>query len=1130
MNPARGLAESGAGLLFTDDRRFVSAAVPSFRFDAASTKGGAAAEDLLCEYPDGFGQIIAGSGSTGKPHLMPLTHRMLRARNRTLASLFPLAPGRRFMLVSPLFFATPIDRMLGSLSAGATCVAWDQKTEIAEAIERAHPDFLHLSVLHAELILRSAARRPGFDLSSIRMVSIGASTVTEDLRRRLRDELKTNLHINYGTNETGTVTFAFPDDLRAARGVVGRPPAGNRVEIVDDKGAPVAPGQIGQVRVQSPGQIDAYLGNASPDRFRDGWFYPRDLATWSEDGQVIHCGRSDHMMIFDGMNIYPVEIESALEEHPAVREVAAFSLPHPVRQDIPVCAVVLADGATATETELRDFARARLGVRYPRHVLILDTLPRNPQGKVIRPELDRLLRDKLAAGAAPAKPSAPAGDIVALLAKVPDNKRRDITILKFKPPASPRLDMLARWRPHLDNQTFPSPPRVDLVTFPPEIADKAAWIQHVLDIARDILLLASFPCFDHFHLIECRPEPGDKGVMSAAILLPGLENLFPGTIGKAIHEAASCAEVIARDPPTEANREALWQRIDRQSLPRLSPGNRTNRSSLAVLHAARQMGIPFRHLGQDVYQLGWGARARVINRSTTASDPALAVRLTTNKRVTAALLRQAGLPAPVHGLVTDAAGAREVAERLGWPVVIKPADLERGEGVAVDVTPDRIDDAVAAALKLSRGKQVLVERQVSGVCHRLFVAFGQLLYAVKRLPIGVYGDGRSTVAQLVAEAVRADRQLLPWERSKIRPLDDLARETLAAEGLTESSVPEAGRFVPLRRIESTRWGGVDEDVTDRVHPENLRVALEAARLCQLEVAGIDIITDDIAAPWTETGAVINEVNFAPLLGGGDISRRHLRDYVSRLMGGTGRIPVEVFVGGDSAMEAARAWVASKGAEGTAAFLTGDTLTLGPAGEEIAMAVNGLAARAAALILRRDVEALALVVQGDSLLTGSMRSITWATRPRPFQVPCPPTGSRSCKGCSRCGLGPTDRWLRAVWRLSDGAGALAAPFAGRENRPVNDLSDRSCHEDPQQNLHHALGNHRRQPVDPVVGLMGGQEAEQSVHDKAGDGTGAHERRHQPQRAGERCGDETRNKALRIEPDCPTVPMTGSMARP
>ncbi|SEF92564.1 AMP-binding protein [Jhaorihella thermophila] len=963
------IAAADAGFLFTDDRRFVSATVPSFGFDAASTQNGTPADELFCEYPDGFGQIIAGSGSTGKPHLMPLTHRMLRARNQTLASLFPVGPGRRFMLVSPLYFATPIDRMLGSLSAGATCVAWDQKTDIAEAIEGARPDFLHLSVLHAELILRSAARRPGFDLSAIEMVSIGASTVTEDLRRRLRDDLKANLHINYGTNETGTVTFAFPDDLRAARGVVGRPAPGNRVEIVVDDDAPVAPGQIGQVRVQSPGQIEAYVGNASPDRFRDGWFYPRDLATWSEDGQVIHCGRSDHMMILDGLNIYPVEIEGALEEHPAVREAAAFSLPHRVRQDIPVCAVVLADGHTATEQELRDFARERLGVRYPRHVLILDALPRNPQGKVIRGELDRLLRDKLAIGTAPAQPTA--DDFVSILARVTDNKRRGVAALKFKPPASPRLERLTQWRPHLESRAFPCPPRADLLTFPPDIADKAAWIQHVLDIARDILLLAAFPCFDHFHLIACSPNPDDEGIMKTLVLLPGLENLFPGTIDQALREATSCAGAMAARPPTEENREWLLDRIRRQSLPRLSRGNRTNTSSVAVLHAARQKGIPFRHLGMDVHQLGWGAQAKIINRSSTASDPALAVRLTTNKRVTTALLRQAGLPAPVHHVVADTAGARAAAEQLGWPVVVKPADLERGEGVEVDVTPDRIDAAVSAALELSPGKQVLVERQVSGVCHRLFVAFGQLLYAVKRLPIGVYGDGTSTVAQLVAAAVRADRQLLPWERSKIRPIDDLARRALAANGLTEESVPEAGRFVPLRRIESTRWGGVDEDVTDCVHPENLRVALQAARLCQLEVAGIDIITDDISASWTETGAVINEVNFSPLLGGGDISRSRLGEYVSRLMEGTGRIPVEVFVGDERAMEAARTWVATLKAGGTAAFLTGDTVTLGPDGEDIPVAVDGLPGRAAALILRRDVEALALVVQSDSLLNAPL---------------------------------------------------------------------------------------------------------------------------------------------------------------
>src|SRR5690606_29296845 len=139
----------------------------------------------------------------------------------------------------------------------------------------------------------------------------------------------------------------------------------------------------------------------------------------------------------------------------------------------------------------------------------------------------------------------------------------------------------------------------------------------------------------------------------------------------------------------------------------------------------------------------------------------------------------------------------------------------------------------------------------------------------------VLGDGEHTVAQLVKREVDVQNLRPPWKRSEIRPLDPLARKTLAAAGVTESTVPEKGVLIPLRPIESTEWGGIDEDVTARIHPENLRRAREAASLFGLHTAGIDIISTEIALPWHQNGAVINKVNFSPLLGGGEISRRHI---------------------------------------------------------------------------------------------------------------------------------------------------------------------------------------------------------------------------------------------------------------
>jgi D-alanine-D-alanine ligase-like ATP-grasp enzyme len=391
------------------------------------------------------------------------------------------------------------------------------------------------------------------------------------------------------------------------------------------------------------------------------------------------------------------------------------------------------------------------------------------------------------------------------------------------------------------------------------------------------------------------------------------------------------------------------------------------KSTYQVLQAAYRRGIPFLPLAAGVYQLGWGHSARKINRSTTDRDTVIGLRWAQNKFWTASILAKAGLPTPIHHLAQSLPAAREAAEKIGYPVVVKPVDQERGEGVAVDVTAETLAEAFAEAYQRSPSKQVLVEQQVAGVCYRLFVCGGRLLYAVRRLPMGVYADGTSAVSELVNKACQQQEMLPPWKRSGLKPLDDLALNMLARQGWDASSVPPAGKFVALRRIETSAWGGVDEEVTQTLHPENLRVALAAAEIFGLEVAGIDIMSSDITQPWFANGAVINEVNFAPLLGGGEISQRYLGEYLERMVPANGRIVVVVFVGGAAAWQAAEAHGQSLRESGVAAFVTSAAQTLDAQGQTLHLAQQGLNMRLRALILRREVQALVVVVQTLELL-------------------------------------------------------------------------------------------------------------------------------------------------------------------
>jgi cyanophycin synthetase len=431
---------------------------------------------------------------------------------------------------------------------------------------------------------------------------------------------------------------------------------------------------------------------------------------------------------------------------------------------------------------------------------------------------------------------------------------------------------------------------------------------------------------------------------------------------KLIREAFKLAEWACQaDIESPAQREEGFKRIETHALKDLSTHAPFGKSTFEVLRVAHHMGIPYRALPAGVFQLGWGRHARLIHRSTTDQDSAIGLHLTRDKFLTAQVLRQASLPAPEHHKARTQGEAEQWATHIGYPVVVKPADLERGEGVTVDVTPSTLATAFETAHRLSPSKTVLIERQVQGVCHRLFIAQGQLLYAVKRLPMGVYGDGRSSINALVQAEYDAQMKRPPWMRSGVSSLHPLPLETLQRQGWSPSDVVPAGLFVALRRIESTAWGGVDEDVTQTAHPDNVQAAIRATKLFGLDVAGVDLICEDITQAWYTHGGVINEVNYAPLLGGGEISRQHLPLYLSRLLKHQGRIPIETLVGEQATWAQGLArwqhWVEA----GFPVYLTDGQQTLNPQGHVHPMARQPLREQVQALLMDRAVGALVVVV-------------------------------------------------------------------------------------------------------------------------------------------------------------------------
>ena len=487
------------------------------------------------------------------------------------------------------------------------------------------------------------------------------------------------------------------------------------------------------------------------------------------------------------------------------------------------------------------------------------------------------------------------------------------------------------------------------------------YLAHVLSLAARMLRAAKVPVLGEPRaLLPCRPSTERPGFVHANVGFPVPQGLAPGCPELALREAVQACKAMLDQPFDATSCQPVFERL-KEAISQIDARVPGGKSTVPVIETAHRLGIPVLYLEGGVYQLGWGSRALRIDRSSTERDAPHGAMLVQDKARAAKLLSAAGLPGPQHELVRSREQAGQVAERLGWPVVIKPADADRGEGVTIDIrSTEALEAAFDHAIASSRSRRVLVERQASPICHRLFVTAGKLLFGMRRAAISVTGDGRSTVSALIDEANRKRLTRPPWSRTPEYPADALALEYMARAGWTPDGVPPEGERVPLRPMQSDDWGGTRDDVTAQVHPDNAALACRAARLFDLEVAGVDLLVDDISRPWYETGAVISEVNYSPTFGQIPLQLAYIPEYLRRLLGGNGRIPIESCVG-DTGWTQALARQRKLVKKGLRAFVTDASRTLGPDGREHHLSCTGRDARVDALLLDRGVDALIVVV-------------------------------------------------------------------------------------------------------------------------------------------------------------------------
>ncbi|MGC4404585.1 cyanophycin synthetase [Methyloversatilis sp. MC4-4] len=285
-------------------------------------------------------------------------------------------------------------------------------------------------------------------------------------------------------------------------------------------------------------------------------------------------------------------------------------------------------------------------------------------------------------------------------------------------------------------------------------------------------------------------------------------------------------------------------------------------STGCIVEAAQDRRIPSIRLNDgNLVQLGYGRKLRRIWTAETDRTSAIAEGISRDKDLTKRLLAGCGVPVPEGREVSDADDAWAAAEDIGVPVVVKPANANHGRGVSAELTTR---EEVATAYELARrySKYVLVERFIPGNEHRLLVVGKQMVAAVAGETVWITGDGRSTVRQLLDSQINIDPRRGPEQEFPLDLLiperDAKLRFELERQGYSADAVPADGARVLVQRN-----GNIAYDVTDQVHPDTARLVALAARVVGLDIAGIDLVVEDIRRPLREQGGAIVEVNAGP---------------------------------------------------------------------------------------------------------------------------------------------------------------------------------------------------------------------------------------------------------------------------
>ena len=332
--------------------------------------------------------IILTSGTTGTPKGAPRSEAGIDAAVALLSRL-PLRRGWRTHVAAPLFHTWGWAHWALAMLLGSTVVLrrrFDPEDCLQTLSDERCDSLVVIPVMLQRILQLPQPKLDAHDLSGVKVVAASGSALPGDLGTTWMDQYGDTLYNIYGSTEVAYATVATPEDLRAAPGTAGRPPWATVVRIYDDDGAEAAAGESGRIFVGNTLLFEGYTGGGHKDML-DGLMATGDVGRFDEDGRLFVEGRDDEMIVSGGENVFPAEVEDCLARHDSVVEAAAIGVDDEDFGKRLRAFVVLSDSAV-DEDALKEYVKGNLArFKVPREIVVVDELPRNATGKVLKREL-----------------------------------------------------------------------------------------------------------------------------------------------------------------------------------------------------------------------------------------------------------------------------------------------------------------------------------------------------------------------------------------------------------------------------------------------------------------------------------------------------------------------------------------------------------------------------------------------------------------------------------------------------------------------------------------------------------------------------------------------------------------------